>query len=221
MNEHDNDLPATIEAVSFDLFGTLVAVDRPDDPAAAIAAQLESKGLSVPDDWRTAYSQSHADIPPGRERSLVDHVADALASRSGAASGPERRDRIDRAVRNAFDADVRTRPGAEGAVRTIGATVPIGVLSNCSVPGLVGHVLEESAIDERQFDAIVASVDCGWRKPHPRAFETIARDLAVDLDRLVHVGDSPQTDGGAEEAGARSLLVSDAPLEELPEVLEL
>lgn len=38
------------DAVPFDLFGTLVTVGRPDEPAESIATALEEQGVSVPDD---------------------------------------------------------------------------------------------------------------------------------------------------------------------------
>jgi len=37
------------DAVSFDCFGTLLSVDQPDDPAAAIAESLSSRGIDPPD----------------------------------------------------------------------------------------------------------------------------------------------------------------------------
>jgi FMN phosphatase YigB (HAD superfamily) len=97
------------------------------------------------------------------------------------------------------------------------------VLSNCSVPGLAERALADSGVDEAHLDAVVTSVDCGWRKPDPRAFAAVADALAVDPAHLLHVGDDPQADGGAAGAGAQRLLVADAgesSLAELPALLE-
>ena len=52
-------------AVSFDLFGTLVTADRPADPAAAIATELEKRDIAVPEDWEDAYTEPHIDAPEG------------------------------------------------------------------------------------------------------------------------------------------------------------
>ncbi|WP_435065204.1 HAD family hydrolase [Halobaculum sp. EA56] len=207
-------------AVSFDLFGTLVDADAPDDPAEAVAAELRERGVAVPDDWSEAYAEAHLDYAEGVERPLHHHVAAALASRD-----PEREPRafVDdaaAAVRAAFDRPVGTRPGAPDAVATLAGRYPVAVLSNCSVPGLVGRTLDRSSVDADAFDAAVASVECGWRKPDRRAFDAVADALDAPLSGLVHVGDDPATDGGATEAGARFVSVGEVPLAELPSVVE-
>lgn len=201
-------------AVTFDLFGTLVSVDTPDDPAAAVAAELRERGVAVPEDWGDAYRERHVDAPPGAEVPLPAHVAAALTSR-----GVERpaNNAVRRAVVAAFDPDVRTRSGAAEAVAA--ADGPVGLLSNCSVPDLVGRTLVRADLDRDRFDAVVTSAGCGWRKPDARAFESAADRLGVPLADLVHVGDDPATDGGAEEAGATALILDETPLADLPEVL--
>ena len=68
-------------AVTFDLFGTLVDVEYPSDPAEIVARELESRGVEVPDDWHVAYGERHVDAPVGAEVPLPAHVAHALDSR--------------------------------------------------------------------------------------------------------------------------------------------
>jgi len=196
-------------AVSFDLFGTLVAVDRPSDPAAAVARELEALGLSIPAEWPSAYRSPQVETPDEAEVSLLEHVRAILGD------GADERT-VRRALLRAFDTEVRTRPGARRAVAATAERGPVGVLSNCSVPGLVPRTLDRSALDPARFDAVVASVDVGWRKPDPRAFEAVADRLGVPSSDLVHVGDDPRTDGGATDAGARAVLLESVPLGELP-----
>jgi len=211
---------APVAGVSFDLFGTLVRVDGPDDPAAAVADALETRGVAVPDDWSTAYAEPHVDVPDGAELPLADHVAAALVSRSDSLRGDDVRCDVEDAVFDAFEPRVETRTDAASVVKTLADRLPVGVLSNCSVPGLAERALAESDVDESVLDAVVTSVDCGWRKPEPRAFETVAAELGVGVARLVHVGDDPRTDGRATAAGARSVLVGETPLGAVPEFLE-
>ncbi len=200
-------------AVSFDLFGTLVAVDRPADPAVAVGRELDALGVALPEDWTAAYRTPQVDVPDGAEVSLVAHVRAII--------GEETDERtIERALLRAFETDVRTRTGAGRAVSAAAARGPVGVLSNCSVPGLVARTLDRSVLDPRRFDAVVSSVDVGWRKPHPRAFEAVADRLGVDVGELLHVGDDPRTDGGASGAGARSILLGSVPLADLPDHLD-
>ncbi|WP_336021893.1 HAD family hydrolase [Halobellus salinisoli] len=184
-------------AVTFDLFGTLVAVDAPDDPAAAVAAELRARDVPVPNDWATAYAERHIDAPSGAEVPLPAHVAAALRSRGVDAPNNAAR----RAVVAAFDPDVETRAGALEAVEAASACGPVGLLSNCSVPELVSRTLIRSELERADFDAIVTSVGCGWRKPHRKAFETIAESLGVRPDTLVYVGDDEASDGGVREIG--------------------
>jgi FMN phosphatase YigB (HAD superfamily) len=203
-------------AVSFDLFGTLVAIDPPTDPAGAVAAELRDRGVTVPGDWQSAYLDSHVDAPPGAEVPLPAHVAAALRSRGVETTENAAR----RAVVAAFDPAVRTREGAPAAVAAAREAGPVGVLSNCAVPELVGRALTRSALDRSAFDAVVSSLACGWRKPDRRAFEAVAGGLGVDVPDLVHVGDTPGTDGGVAEAGGRFVDVAEVPLPEFPAWLD-
>jgi FMN phosphatase YigB (HAD superfamily) len=198
-------------AVSFDLFGTLVTVTRPSDPAAAVGAELETRGVTVPDDWATAYATSHVDAPDGAEVPLPAHVAAALRSRGVDVPANAAR----RAVVAAFDPDVRTRPGAAAAVAAAADSGPVGLLSNCSVPELVARTLIRSDVDRDLFDATVTSVARGWRKPHPEPFRTLASRLDVAPADLVHVGDDPEADGGVRDVGGRFVDVRDVSLDRL------
>ncbi|WP_137283785.1 HAD family hydrolase [Halorussus salinisoli] len=203
-------------AVSFDLFGTLVAADRPDDPASAVAAELRERDVAVPDDWAEAYREPHIDAPEGAEVPLMAHVSAALASSGVDAPGNAAR----RAVVSAFDPEVETREGALEAVEAASERGPVAVLSNCAVPQLARKALVRSDLDRERFDAIVTSVACGWRKPDARAFETCADRLGVPVSELVHVGDDPRTDGAVADCGGTAVLLSDVPLTEFPDWLE-
>ena len=202
-------------AVTFDLFGTLVDVEYPSDPAEIVARELESRGVEVPDDWHVAYGERHVDAPAGAEVPLPAHVAHALDSR-----GVEAADNVVRhAVVAAFDPDVTRRDGALAAVRDVGDRGPVGLLSNCAVPELVSKTLIRAGL-RGEFDAVTTSIGCGWRKPHPKAFEAAAEALGVPPASLVHVGDDPTADGGVEDVDGRFVDVTETPLEELVAHLE-
>ncbi|GAB3022512.1 HAD family hydrolase [Natronobiforma cellulositropha] len=203
-------------AVSFDLFGTLVSPDPPADPASAIAAELTARGVSVPDDWGASYAHPHLEIADGHELALTDHVAAALAS----AGDPAERSAVEAAVFAAFDRPVEMRAGALEAVDAARAAGPVAICSNCSVSGLVEHSLERAGIGTERFDAVVSSVDCGWRKPAPEIFLETASALGVEPAALLHVGDDPQADGGVERVGGTAVSVTETPLSELGAVLE-
>ena len=211
---------------SFDLFGTLVEAPRPPAPATAVAAELEARDIPVPVDWSDAFSEYHLDLPEGAELSLPEHTAAALASRGidpdeQDSSGASTSERVTQAVLAAFDPEaVVTRDGAIEAVTAASTLGDVAILSNCTVPGLVSRTLEQSILDETCFDAVVSSVECGWRKPDRRAFEAVVDRLDGSISELVHVGDDPQTDGGANAVGATSVLLTKTSLTALPDVLE-
>lgn len=54
---------------------------------------------------------------------------------------------------------------------------------------------------EAYFDAIIVTDEIGreYRKPHPRAFEEIARKLNVRTEEMMYVGDNPQKDFAVKE----------------------
>lgn len=198
--------------VTFDLFGTLVDADRPADPAAAVARELEGRGVAVPDDWGVAYRERHVDAPPGAEVPLPAHVARALASRGVDAP----RNAARRAVVAAFDPTVKRRSGARRAVAAGSAHGPVGVLSNCAVPELTRRALVRAEL-RGTFDAVTTSIGCGWRKPDERAFEAAASALGVD-GVAIHVGDH-EADAGVERVGGRFLDVREIPLDEVAALL--
>jgi FMN phosphatase YigB (HAD superfamily) len=207
-------LRGTPSAIACDCFGTLLDASRPPDPAAAVAAALDSHGVAVPEDFEAAYRRPHHDYDGGREVSLVDHVAAALASRG---VDPDHAT-VDRAVREAFDRSVTRRPGANRLLAA--ADCPVAVLSNCAVPGLVSRSLDRAGIDRGHLSAVVTSVDCGFRKPDERAFRAVADALGVAPDSLVHVGDDPETDGAVDRVGGRPILLEDHSLTDLAASLE-
>jgi len=198
-------------ALSFDLFGTLVTADRSSEPWDAVAESLTARSVRVPDDWEDAYRSAHREYDRGREAPLDEHVRLALASRGVEVAAETATD----AVLDAFDSPVTVRDGAVEAVDAAARRGPVAVCSNCSVPGLVERTIARADIETQSghsFDAVVASVDCGWRKPHPTIFEETANALGVALADLVHVGDDARTDGGAGRAGAQSVLLEDRSL---------
>lgn len=192
-------------AVSFDLFGTLVEQPSMPDPADAVGRELGARDIAVPEDWAAAYAEVHVDAPEGAEVPLHVHVAHALADRGVDASGSA----VRRAVVAAFEPDVTARDGALTAVQRAREHGPVGLLSNCAVPELTRRSLLAAGLRwqpgtdrEPLFDAVVTSLSCGWRKPHPGAFETVAGQLGCATDELVHVGDS-DADAGVEAVGGR------------------
>lgn len=204
-------------AVSLDLFGTLLAVDPPADPAAAVAASLADRGVAVVDDWPERYRTDHLGAANTEEVSLYRHVGAALAA--GSEPTPDE-ETIAAAVDDAFDPVVAARPGAADALASLAERFPVAVLSNSAVPGLVERSISRTRLPRDAIDVVLASVDVGYRKPDPRAFAAAASALAVDVSALAHVGDDAQTDGGVADLGGEFVAVSETPLDSLVNHLE-
>lgn len=198
--------------VSLDLFGTLVTVKKPSDPATVIARELDSRGIDVPADWSEAYREPHLDVKEGAELSIPDHVTAALVSRDESVVCQEIQPTVEAAVSAAFEVEAEPRPGAKRAIEELPERQPVAVLSNCAVPGLAEHALDSAGIDPTAFEAVVTSVGCGWRKPDSRAFAAVADELGIKIESLLHIGDDSQTDGGITAAGGSSCIVGDGTL---------
>lgn len=202
---------AGVGAVSFDLFGTLLTVEQPQDPTAAVAGALRARGIDIPADWDEAYRTPYIETDhPLQEMPLGDHVLALLREHTDSADTEPDPAVVDEAVRDAFDTPIQTRDGAAETVRALAEHVPIAVLSNSSVRGLVERSLSKADLPVESFEIVCASVDIGWRKPHEQTFAHVADELVVPIESLVHVGDDPRTDGGADRAGAHAVIVSES-----------
>jgi HAD superfamily hydrolase (TIGR01509 family) len=79
--------------------------------------------------------------------------------------------------------------------------VPIGVLSNGWNP-LQGVKARRAGFTGK----ILASADLGVQKPHPEAFQALARELGLEPEQCFYVGDDPKSDVmGAISAGFRAV----------------
>ncbi|MEZ3142474.1 HAD family hydrolase [Halobaculum sp. MBLA0143] len=169
-------------ANSFELFGTLVDADLPDDPARAVGRELADRGVDLPADWATAYDETHIDPPAEAVVPLPAHVSAALGSRG--VDAPDNAPR--RAVVAAFDPEVRTREGASEALAAAADRGPVAVLADAPAPELARRTLIRADLDRSLLDATVSTAACGWALTAPEAHETVARRLGAE--RVVHVG---------------------------------
>jgi FMN phosphatase YigB (HAD superfamily) len=176
------------------------------DPAAAVADELEARGVEVPEDWAAAYAEPHLDPPPLAGVPLPAHVGATLRSRGVEWSG----NAVRRAVVAAFDPEVEVRTGAVAAVEAAAERGPVGVLTNCVVPELAGRTLLRAGLRD-WVDGTVTAAGCGWRKPHDGAFRAVAKRLDVEPAELVHVGGT-DADAGVTRVDGRFLDTRETPL---------
>jgi HAD superfamily hydrolase (TIGR01509 family) len=177
------------EAVIFDLYGTLIRLDRDTSPYLRLAR------LVRPDDPRAVVERSL----------LIDSrgIGD-FAARLGVPT-PSGIENLDADLRQ----DLQTAHVFEDAVEVLailrGRGLKLGLISNLAAPykdpffrhGLANY-----------FHVTSFSCDAGLRKPEPEIFHRTARGLGVSPASTVMVGDSRRSDyDGARAAGMSAVLL--------------
>lgn len=211
-----------VEAVLFDLFGTLVAFDTSRLPEfagarstvplllpvlareapmvdpAAFARALQSVSRS----WAATRS------PAWRERPSRDRFRAALCD---AGCVTERLDRAAlalsrRHLRALADATVLPSAHAE-TLRTVAGSARVGIVTNFDDAGTAYEILGRHGL-LAAVSSIVVSEAVGWRKPHPLPIEMALAELATDPARALFVGDTFDEDVvGAQAAGVRAVWI--------------
>lgn len=178
-----------IEAVIFDLYGTLIRLDRDTRPYLRFAR------LVRPDDPQAVVRRSLLTDSQG----LGDFAARLGVPRPSAATALEAD--LERDIQSArtFDDTAETL----AALRSRG--LKLGLISNLAAPykkPFYRHGLAGS------FDAILFSCDVGQRKPEPEVYLRIAKELGIHPEGAVMVGDSLRSDYyGAMAVGMAAVLL--------------
>ena len=190
---------ATIEAIAFDLDGTLV--DSAPDIAAALDAALIHEGLQ-------RYELNTV-------RGWIGDGPDALIARALAAQGRQKPDEALRArLRSHFDAHTLAEPLACGTVfggitellAHLCEHYPLAVVTN-KPTHLARAVLDAAGLV--RFVATVHGADTAeLRKPAPGLLVAAAEGLRVQRERLLMVGDSAPDMLAAHHAGCPAALVA-------------
>jgi HAD superfamily hydrolase (TIGR01509 family) len=215
----------TIEAVVFDLGGTLVEYAGP----YAAWPELETPGLEaaytclvnrggqlppfapfrdagftlLPGRWATA-------VAGGQNLRLVDMLGEILHTCCGQ-NGIQADWLIEAAdlYQAAICAQAHLLPGAlEMLAQVKAAGYKIGLLSNTMFSG-AAHIgdLRRFGLDG-YFDAMLFSADAGKWKPQPGPYWEVLQELGVAPERAIFVGDAPEHDiVGAHAAGMRAVLI--------------
>jgi len=220
----------TYRAILFDLFDTLVLLERDRLP------ELVVDGKTI----RSTAGHLHEAFRPFAPNVALPHFVDALqwswkeAERMRAethreVAAPERLHLlIDRlgleasalspeAVPTLLATHMRELskavvfPSHHGSLLTeLSRRYRLAVVSNFDYTPTARGVLEREGIIDL-FDTIVVSDEIGWRKPLPVIFETALDRLGVRAAEAVYVGDRPDLDvAGAHGAGMHAIWINRA-----------
>lgn len=199
----------------FDFFGTLVGYSpqRCDREYPRTRAALDELGLTMSaDELAAAWEETWY---PFEERSQLDHrefsMIDVGTVFLRSLLGREPDPAVTRAVMDVYigewDAGVTHLEGLAEWMSGLARDYRLAIVSNVHEAYLVPSHLEKMGLENR-FDAVILSVEVGWRKPHPEIYATALQTLGAQADQAVFVGDTHVADFlGPERAGIKSFLI--------------
>ncbi|WP_159079191.1 HAD family hydrolase [Plantactinospora sp. BC1] len=215
--------------VLFDFFGTLVAysASRTEQGYPGSHALLRRLGVDLDyAEFLTAWSGAFAEFDRRSEEndsefSMIEVGTVFLTDLLGRSPAPEDADAFVREYVREWNTGVRYLPGVPELVRDLHRDHRLAVVTNTHQPGLVPDHLAAMGLAQ-YFDAVVASVELGWCKPHPRIYATALEILGIDAGSAVFVGDSYRPDFvGPERAGIRAYLIDPERRSPVPEARRL
>ena len=202
---------ATVDAVLFDLFGTIVPPYLREPHHETLDAIASVLGRSF-DDVRDGWRRTRDARTTGHYASIPDNLR-AIAP----GASPEA---LAEAHRLYHRFTVRSLVPKEGALEILdwldGHDVRTGLVTNCApdVPELWSATRWSY-----RFGAAVFSCEFGARKPDPSIYRAALDDLAVDPARTVFVGDGSDEElQGAAAVGMRTVLVRNDPARSDPDL---
>ncbi|MGW0802663.1 HAD family hydrolase [Nonomuraea sp. NPDC002799] len=201
--------------ILFDFFGTLVAYSpsRTEQGYEGTHALLRRLGGTLTyEEFLAAWSGVSAEFD--RLSDLDDHefsMADAgtvflTRALSREPSLAEVEEFAARYVAE-WSTGVHYLPGLAELIEGLSAEYRLAVVTNTHQPSLVPGHLEAMGL-RSSFDAVVTSVEVGWRKPHPKIYAGALGLLGVAASSAVFVGDTYGPDfEGPERAGMTAFLI--------------
>jgi putative hydrolase of the HAD superfamily len=215
--------PPEVTHVLLDFFGTLVGVSaNPEQGYHASHALVRSLGAQA--DYRDFLQTWAGESARFDQRSAaddseysMDEVAAAVLSRllRRDPSGDEAAALAGSFIRE-WNRGVSYPPGTREVVAALAGRFRLAVVSNTNQAGLVPGHLAAMGVD-RYLDAVITSVELGWRKPHPAIYAAALDRLGISAASAVFAGDTYETDyAGPVEAGMTAFLIDPERRHDIP-----
>jgi FMN phosphatase YigB (HAD superfamily) len=200
-------------AVLFDMFDTLVRLDRNRLPVARIGSRevrssvphlhpiaadvLPGVGLEAFHDafiWSYQEAdrfraETHEEVPAARRLELFYQ----RVGMDPAAIPPLVTERLLATHMACLASVAEPMPGQEALLDWLRGRYRLAVVSNFDYTPTVLRILAQSGILEH-FETVLVSDTVGWRKPHPDIFKRALADLRVPAEECLFVGDRPDID---------------------------
>ena len=199
-----------IKAIGFDLFNTLITVEPQTigEAMRRLLKSLQKGGFAL--DYES-FKQAHRQAAlgfleetrrDGRETHNRFWISAALKSLGY--NVPPDDPRIAAAVDGYFSAFFpycHLVPGTREMLGTLSGKYRLGLLTNFTHPPAAREILNRVGLMPF-FDMVLISGELGYRKPHPSVFRQLISDLDVEKNRILYIGDDPESDiTGAYQAG--------------------
>jgi putative hydrolase of the HAD superfamily len=225
---------AVITHVFFDFFGTLVDYDASVHPAIRNAPLEFARraGVEISEDasnanWQRIWDDLNADADrSGRESSMHEVAQRFWRSIGSPTLVSNSTDTLIAEYLEAWTANVYAAAGAIECVTDLASDHTLAIVSNTHDSRLVPRLARQFGM-HNNISRVVASVDVGWRKPHPRIYQAALRDCQVSARNAVFVGDNWTADvEGPRHVGMSAIYVGPpteerqaVTLKEIPEIV--
>ena len=217
-----------VEAVLFDLFDTLVLIDKGEtyyEPSLRRLYEfLVKNDVNVPfDDFKHVYFEVRDRFYSESRRTLEEPHFNFRVSQTLQRLGYsfDASDPVVVGATMAFAAEfmryVRLDDDALGVLNKLHRKYKLGVVSNFAIPECGWRLLQKFGL-KAYFDVVVISGEVNRRKPSPEIFERALKGLGVDASKAVFVGDTLDMDvRGPKNVGMKTVLVKRRPVEDVVE----
>jgi putative hydrolase of the HAD superfamily len=222
-----------ITHVFFDFFGTLVDYDSSVHPTHNAPLEFARRaGFEISEDasnasWQKAWDDLNADADrTGREFSMHQVVQRYWRSIGCPSLDSGSANALIAEYLEAWTAKVSPAGHAFDCIADLASDHTLAIVSNTHDSRLVPRLARQFGW-YNTISRFVASVDVGWRKPHPMIFQAALRDLQVPSRNVVFVGDNWTADvQGPRHVGMSAIYVGPrteerqgVTLKEIPEIV--
>lgn len=210
--------------VLLDFFGTLVSYSADGDGRGyqatyalvrSMGADIDYPGLMRA--WADASARfDQRSAADDSEYSMDEVSAAVLARLLGRAPSADEAAALAGSFIREWNRGVRYPPQIPAVVASLAGRFRLAVVSNTNQAGLVPGHLAAMGID-RYLDAVVTSVEVGWRKPHPAIYAAALGRLAIPAASAVFAGDTYEADyAGPAAAGMTAFLIDPGRRHDIP-----
>jgi putative hydrolase of the HAD superfamily len=150
------------------------------------------------------------------EFSMHEVATAVLARLLGSDPDPAQAAALARSYVREWNTGVVYPPGMRELVGALAARFRLAVVTNTHQPDLVPGHLAAMGIAQH-IDAVITSVEVGWRKPHPAIYAEALRRLGITAANAVFVGDTYDADyAGPAAAGVVAFLIDPRHQHDIP-----